>query len=252
MTVKEPLVRLYERDSFGLPNDEVLYGWSVKAISAINAFAALEVPMLYSGYADLHKFSSKKYNADSIVTARVAGCYEQPTFKSRLLFDLYMGSYLETSGKVADGFCEIVGCDGERFWMHAGHLGKIKRQFDENTIVSTAKAFLGSPYKWAGKTVCGIDCSGLVAMCYFMCGLEIYRDSDPDKTPSFVRVNAPYEIGDVLFLKGHVGIYVGNDRVVHSSWTNGKVTYCKTDEFKALGEFVCCCRHKDKNTQPIA
>lgn len=239
MTVKVPKTGLYERDGFSLLCDEVLYGWNAKALSVTDVFTLVNVPMYYSGFADIRDFSAKKYEPMHIVTSACVGAYEQPTFKSRELFVLYMGSKLKLSGKTDSGFSEVIGVDGESFFVHSSALSEIKSEYNPDLIISAAKKLLGAPYKWGGKTVCGIDCSGLLSMCYFMSGIEIYRDSDFTKTPCFVKKDIKdLSKGDAIYLKGHVGLYAGNGRVVHASWSKGCVTYCTTEEFLSYGEFV--------------
>lgn len=45
------------------------------------------------------------------------------------------------------------------------------------SIVQTAYSYLGTQYRWGGKTACGIDCSGLAFMSYFRNGILIWRDA---------------------------------------------------------------------------
>lgn len=223
--------------------DQLLYGWSVKAISVTERLAFVEAPMFYRGYAHLSNFTGKSYEADSIVTALCTGAYKEPTFKSEELFTLYMGSYVKTTAYEKDGFREIEGVNGESFYVHSKCIEKRRTEFDADKLIKTAKAFIGAPYKWGGKTCNGIDCSGFVAMCYHSCGIEIYRDSDPDKMPIGRRIGFDgLEKGDIVYLKGHVGLYVGKGVVVHASWREGKVCYTGLEEFLKLSEPVCAVR----------
>ena len=45
------------------------------------------------------------------------------------------------------------------------------------SIVQTAYSYLGTQYRWGGKTASGIDCSGLAFMSYFRNGILIWRDA---------------------------------------------------------------------------
>ncbi len=247
MTVNKPLVKLYERDGFELPTDELLYGWNVRPLSVTDKYAYIGTPMNYSGYAYIKDFTGKTYEADSIVTAACTGAYAKPTFKDSELFVLFMGSRLKLTGNTDGIFSEVEGVDGERFFVHTGSIERIKEEFDAAKLVKTAKKLLGAPYKWGGKTVLGIDCSGFVAMCYYMCGIEIYRDSDPDKTPCFIKVGLSELMpGDAVYLKGHVGMYAGGGRIVHASWTQGRVVHSSVEEFISSGDFVCACRYANR------
>lgn len=47
-------------------------------------------------------------------------------------------------------------------------------------LLETAKRFLGTPYRWGGDDVLGIDCSGMVIECLKACGLM--KSHEPDTT----------------------------------------------------------------------
>jgi lipoprotein Spr len=110
--------------------------------------------------------------------------------------------------------------------------------------------WLGTPYRYAGKNLKGIDCSNFVNEVYksvmgFMAGTnsaEQYARSQ--------RINKEeLKEGDLVFFKinrkriSHVGIYLGNDRFAHSSRSKGviisdlKHPYYKT-RFAGAGRLV--------------
>ncbi len=89
----------------------------------------------------------------------------------------------------------------------------------------TALSMVGKPYKYRGDTPAGFDCSGLVRYSYLVAGIEV-----PHGTKSLMSVTrsvsrSSIRKGDLLFFLqlgkkySHVGIYVGNDRFVHSPST---------------------------------
>src|SRR5512139_2295406 len=57
--------------------------------------------------------------------------------------------------------------------QHLGPLGARATDF-----VTVAERFVGTPYLWGGKSVFGIDCSGLVQMALTSAGIGCPRDSD--------------------------------------------------------------------------
>jgi len=104
-------------------------------------------------------------------------------------------------------------------------------------IVRTAVRFLGRPYQWAGVGNHGFDCSGLVSRVFSAMGLAVPHSSygqfrDGISVPRWAL--AP---GDVVFFHtygygpSHVGIYVGAERFIHASATNGVVISSMMDPY---------------------
>jgi len=93
--------------------------------------------------------------------------------------------------------------------------------FRESDPVEVARRFLGTPYLWGGKTSAGLDCSGLVQLALQSTGLECPRDSDmQQKIGSAVSFSGGEGIltrGDLIFWKGHVGFYAGEEKLLHAN-----------------------------------
>lgn len=84
--------------------------------------------------------------------------------------------------------------------------------------VATAMGFLGTPYRWGGRTRAGIDCSGLVQIAWRLAGRPARRDSDmlfadagPEVGPGERRR------GDLAWWPGHVGLLVDPDTLLHAN-----------------------------------
>ena len=85
-------------------------------------------------------------------------------------------------------------------------------------VVQTAKTYLGTQYRWSGKTPAGIDCSGLTFMSYFMNGVLIYRDANiVDGWPVHEIPAEQLQEGDMIFFPGHIAMYIGDGRFIHST-----------------------------------
>ena len=91
-------------------------------------------------------------------------------------------------------------------------------------LCDDALSYLGTPYRWGGKSSSGIDCSGLCFMTYFLNGLPLWRDSYADKRYVHEISAEKAKQGDLIYFKGHIALYIGDGEYVHSSATTGFVT----------------------------
>ena len=90
--------------------------------------------------------------------------------------------------------------------------------------VLAQKLFLDAPYRWGGRTPLGIDCSGLVQVVLRLCGHALPRDAHQQaETGTLIDFVQQAEPGDLAFFgpqEGaitHVGICMGNGRIIHAS-----------------------------------
>jgi cell wall-associated NlpC family hydrolase len=94
---------------------------------------------------------------------------------------------------------------------------------------SYAAAMIGKPYRYAGSTPAGFDCSGLVQYSYGKAGVRVSRDTQALLELSFSVDPGDVRRGDLLFFdeegkkRSHVGIYLGARRFVHAPSSGGKV-----------------------------
>ena len=87
-----------------------------------------------------------------------------------------------------------------------------------DAVCAQAKKYLGTEYRWGGKSGRGIDCSGLVSSAYMQCGVLIYRDAKiVEGWPMHEVAFEDKKPGDALFFPGHVALYLGEGRYIHST-----------------------------------
>ncbi len=71
-------------------------------------------------------------------------------------------------------------------------------------------------FRWGGRSSLGIDSSGLVSIVYLINEIIVWRDSNFTEK-YFCEINKD-EIrrGDIIFFSDHTGIYIGEDKFIHS------------------------------------
>ena len=91
-------------------------------------------------------------------------------------------------------------------------------------ITETAFQYLNAPYLWGGKSIFGIDCSGLVQVVYSMVGIQLLRDaSDQVESGEVIDFLSETKAGDLAFFENpdgrivHVGILLNSHQIIHSS-----------------------------------
>jgi cell wall-associated NlpC family hydrolase len=85
-------------------------------------------------------------------------------------------------------------------------------------FVTVAQSFLHVPYVWGGKTVAGLDCSGLIQTCLQAAGIHAPRDTDMQEKALGLSVDRDeVQRGDLVFWKGHVGVMADSQTLLHAN-----------------------------------
>lgn len=88
-----------------------------------------------------------------------------------------------------------------------------------------ALRMVGTPYRWGGESPGGFDCSGLVRWAYGQVGLDVPHNTHALYAMGDVVKRGELRTGDLLFFSGlgHMGLYLGGGRMVHSPHTGKTV-----------------------------
>lgn len=185
---------------------------------------------------DYHKNKKHKFMQ---VKKSVADILSAPFVSAVRFMSVTRGAVLMCCGET---YVSHPGCDYVCIRLYDGRAGYIKKSYlepyaapldeqgigrlDEDSfrerLVRTAKSYLGTQYRWGGKTPLGIDCSGLTSMAYMLNGVYIYRDAR--LVPGFAVKEIPYECmkkGDLIYFPGHIAMYTGDGEYIHSTAREG-------------------------------
>jgi cell wall-associated NlpC family hydrolase len=144
------------------------------------------------------------------VTAIAAPLFAAADIKSPII-DYWPAGALVTGKE--DG--KFLAC-AEGF-LHTRHAAPIDML--EQDWVDVALRYVGAPYVWGGRGVCGIDCSGLAQVALGRCGMLVPRDTDLQRegVGKPIADDAPLMRGDLVFFPGHVGFMVDDSNLLHAN-----------------------------------
>lgn len=92
-----------------------------------------------------------------------------------------------------------------------------------DTLVRTALRLRGSRYRFGGVSRSGFDCSGFTRYVYSKYGISLPHSSAAQAHVGRPVSRGELKAGDLVFFAtrgrriGHVGIYVGNNQIVHAA-----------------------------------
>ena len=95
-----------------------------------------------------------------------------------------------------------------------------------SAVLNYACQFVGNPYVWGGTSLTnGADCSGFIMSVYAHFGVSLPHSSSSMRGVG--REVSVYDMQpcDIVCYSGHVGIYVGNNTIVHASTPSSGIKY---------------------------
>lgn len=229
--------------------DELLYGMDVQILQEVNdSFIEVKTYYNYTGYARRKDFIESILPKQYIANISFLDILPTPEYRKQPILTLCQGSLIsviQNPTKDTAPFVTVVLQDGQIGYVVRKHIRPIS-SLEINTaypqdilrerIVLDAMTYLNAPYRWGGKTHCGIDCSGLCSIAYLLNSIIIYRDAIFEKNSAYMRPISLQDIqpADLFFLKGHMCLYIGDDKYIHSSQLFSGVTINSLDPLDPL------------------
>ncbi|WP_250563508.1 C40 family peptidase [Sphaerisporangium fuscum] len=110
-----------------------------------------------------------------------------------------------------------------------------KQRIKAVTAVSVAKKQIGDPYRWGASGPGSFDCSGLVMYAWRKAGVKLPRIAASQFRSVRKKISwKNLKPGDLMFFYGlgHVGMYVGHGKMIHSPHTGARVRIDKLNGYR--------------------
>lgn len=195
---------------------ELLYGETVRVYDERDGWVWLQSDVDdYVGYAPTSALSPDVGATTHRVSALGTFAFSRPDIKSPPLMDLPLGARLVVERM--EGQFAIISDGGHVPAQHVAPEGSYAPEF-----VAIAELFHGTPYLWGGRSRIGCDCSGLVQVALQAAGITCPRDSDMQQAALGASIDLASDLsglqrGDLVFWRGHVGIMLDAERLLHAN-----------------------------------
>lgn len=217
--------------------DELLLGWRAGLLEqAAPGWFRVRSDYGYEGYAPAACLSADPDRAGffaalpkQVVTRGFCTVLSEPRVQGWPVAELTRGALIAPLTRPdKDGWVRVSLPDGQTGYTKSSFLGiyhttsSLHEAELRRAVAGTARTYLGTHYRWGGKSPLGIDCSGLAFMAYWLNGVTICRDARME--PGFPVHEIPrpaMKQGDLLFFPGHVAVYLGEGRYLHSTARRG-------------------------------
>ena len=227
----------------GRVDTQVLLGQGVQVLSVSGGWARVVVPEQptpldvrgYPGYIPARQLVRGSHWQPNVTVAAARTWIR--TGRGAPLVEVSFGSLLTGDGP------DVTLPDGRTGLVDPRALVPGQLRADPESLVASAREFLGVDYLWAGTSAFGPDCSGLMSTVFAAHGVVIPRDADAQAGSGRAVSAADLRPGDLVFFARngvvhHVGMYVGNGGMLHAPQSGAVVTLTSLSQQPYASEYA--------------
>ncbi|GHD28746.1 NlpC/P60 family protein [Streptomyces galbus] len=194
------------------------------ALDRITAHQAGELRELQDAMRDLaQERAEATRRLSELERSRRAVATHKQTVERKLARARRLLNSLPPAERAAYGRASRSGRDGMAF-----PGGEVPVSGRAAAAVAAARSALGRPYVWGANGPSGFDCSGLMQWSYAQAGVALPRTSQAQAHAGRRVPLSQARPGDLVTYRSdasHVGMYVGNGRVIHAPYPGAPVRY---------------------------
>jgi cell wall-associated NlpC family hydrolase len=216
MQVAAPLVTVHKSPSSdSMQLTQALMGERLHVFDEQEGWAWVQLAAdSYVGYVSANALTPALTEATHRVAVPATFLYPAANLKTQPAIAVTLNARLCATGMEGKFLKTAAG-----LFVYADHVASIDAYADD--FVSVAERFRHVPYYWGGKSVQGLDCSGLVQLALEACGIACPRDSDMQEQGlgTALQINDLDGLrrGDLIFWNGHVGIMTDSSTLLHAN-----------------------------------
>ena len=237
-------------------SDEGLYGMPLLILEECGDWYKVRTHYSYEGYvAKADVIFKEEIGQQMVVDCQYIDVLSVPKVQGVPFVSLTKGCLVEVTEEITGGYRKVILLDGRVGYMPERYLAKkifltdafcaggtaaddkVFKEYLQNllnihfegseenfreAVCATALTYMGTQYRWGGKSPLGIDCSGTTSMSYMLNGVLTYRDAKV--VEGYPVKEIPRNVmkkGDLLYFAGHIALYLGDGLYIHSTARTG-------------------------------